>query len=49
MCRRNQLLGCAVIAFGLGLLVGHCLESALVCNTAGVVIIVFGFGVLKRK
>ena len=49
MYRKNYLLGCMALTFGLGLLVGHCLESALLCNGAGIVIIFLGFGTLRRK
>ena len=35
MCRRNQLLGCALLAFGFGLLVGTWLESGLFCCLFG--------------
>ena len=27
MCRKNHLHGCCMLAFGLGLIIGHCLES----------------------
>ena len=36
MCRRNQLFGWMLLAFGLGLLIGKCLESGFIssCETA---------------
>ena len=36
MCRRNQMWGCCLIAFGLGLLIGLCLESSFICGCIGI-------------
>jgi len=49
MCRKNQLCGCALITFGLGLLVGNCLESGFVCFVIGVGISVLGFWCAGKK
>jgi len=49
MYRKNQLLGCAAIAFGLGLLVGKCVDSVLLCNVIGIAVIVLGLGCFRRK
>jgi len=49
MCRRNQLLGCALLAFGFGLLVGTWLESGLFCCLFGLLAIFWGFAVCRKK
>ena len=47
MCRKNHLLGCTVGAFGLGLVVGHCAESAFLSIWGGTFLLVLGFCLLK--
>lgn len=42
MCRRNQLLGVAAIAFGLGLLVGSQMESGFLCGCVAIGLIALG-------
>lgn len=49
MCRRNQLLGWILLAFGLGLLIGKCLESGVTSSFVGVIIVFSGFFVLRQK
>ena len=49
MCRKNQLMGCNLIAFGLGMLVGFGLESGFWCWVLGVGLIAFGFAALQKK
>jgi len=49
MCRRNSLRGCALAAFGFGLLAGHCLESWLLCCGGGIVLVGLGFCVMRKK
>ena len=49
MCRRQQLLGCVMLGFGLGLMIGHCLESWFVCSCGGIVFVFLGCGGLRRK
>ena len=49
MCRRNQLLGCAVLAFGCGLLVCCWLESELLRIVFGIGLLVAGFCLLQKK
>lgn len=49
MCRRNQLLGWVQLAFGLGLLVGKCLESGFFATVLGVVLIWLGFSCMRRR
>lgn len=48
MCRKNRLHGLCILCFGLGLIVGHCLQSWLLC-CGGVVLIGFGFVVSRRR
>lgn len=49
MWRQNQLWGCTVMAFGLGLIIGMMLESGLLCGLIGLGLIALGFCLLKRK
>lgn len=49
MCRKNYLHGCCLAAFGLGLIVGHCLESWLLCCCGGTGLLIFGFCVMRKK
>ena len=49
MYRKNYLHGCCLAAFGLGLAVGHCLESWLLCCFGGMCLVGFGFCVLRKK
>ncbi|MEF2836632.1 MAG: hypothetical protein U0N82_02780 [Oscillospiraceae bacterium] len=49
MCRRNYLHGCCLVAFGLGLLMGHCLESWLLCCCGGIGLMILGFCVMGKK
>lgn len=49
MCRPNQLRGYNCLAFGLGLLIGCCIESAFWCCILGVAAMVFGFLQLQKK
>lgn len=49
MCRQNQLLGCALMAFGLGVLIGLWLEGGFFCSCIGFGLLIFGFCVLRRK
>lgn len=49
MCRQNQLLGCVLLGFGLGMLVGLCLEGGFLCSCLGVGLIVGGFSMLRKK
>lgn len=43
MCRRNQLLGWIMLAFGLGLLIGLCLETCFLSTCVGFGFTLFGF------
>ena len=49
MCRRNQLWGFILMAFGLGLLIGQCLESGFFCTCGAIIIIVVGFFALRQR
>ncbi len=49
MCRKTQLMGGLLIAFGLGLLMGKCLESGLMSTFIGLIIIMGGVMVTKQK
>ena len=49
MCRQNHLWGCAVMTFGLGILIGMLLESGLLCCLLGVGLILLGLFFLKGK
>ena len=49
MCRRNQLLGCAAFAFGLGLLIGIWIEGGFWAHCFGFILVVVGFSFFKKK
>lgn len=49
MCRRNQLLGVALMAFGLGLLAAGFFESVFFCGCLGLGVMVVGVVILQKK
>ena len=49
MCRRNCLHGWCILVFGLGLIVGHCLESWLLCCGGGITLVFLGLCVMRKK
>lgn len=49
MCRRNQLLGTAAAAFGLGLLVGGSIDSAFWCACVGIGLMAFGVLWMQKR
>ncbi len=49
MCRRDQLLGMALVAFGAGLLAAALFESGIFCTCVAVGSIVVGIGLLQKK
>ena len=49
MCRKNHLRGCLLLGFGLGLLIGQCLESWLLCTCGGIGLLILGFCILGKK
>lgn len=49
MCRRNQLLGVAMMGFGLGLLAARLFESGFFCGFVGTALLVLGVLVVQKK
>ncbi len=49
MCRKNQLCGCALITFGLGLLLGNWLESGFLCFCMSMIVVALGFWCAGKK
>ena len=49
MCRKNRLHGCCLICLGIGLMLGHSLESWLVCCVGGLMLIGLGICIIKQK
>ncbi len=49
MCRKNQLWGCAMLTFGLGLLIGIWLEGGFLAHCFGFGIIFLGCGVFRMR
>lgn len=49
MCRRNQLIGCALLAFGLGILIGSYTQTGFITLCLGIGIIAGGFWMLCRN
>lgn len=49
MCRKKHLHGCCVVFFGLGLIVGHCLESWFLCAFGGLVLVGLGICIIRQR
>jgi len=49
MCRHNQLWGCSLMAFGLGVLIGLWLEGGFFCGCFAVGMLILGFCVCNKK
>ncbi len=49
MCRRNQLCGAVLMAFGVGVLIGSCLESGFFCFCLGAGMIGLGCWCAGKK
>ena len=49
MCRRNQLLGCALLAFGVGILLGTWLKGGLISCLLALLAIFWGVSVCRKK
>lgn len=49
MCRRNQLWGFVLLAFGAGMFFCGCFESGFLRNCIAIAAIIAGFCILKKK
>ena len=49
MCRQNQLWGCMLLTFGVGVLVGLWLEGGFFSHCFGFAMIVVGCCIWKRR
>ena len=49
MCRKKQLHGWCSICFGLGVLLGHCMDSWALSTGLGIGLILLGFHFLRQK
>ena len=49
MCRKNQLWGCALAAFGLGLLIGLWLDGGFLCHCFSIGVIIVGGCMCKQR
>lgn len=49
MCRKKYMQGWCLVALGLGLILGHCLESWFVCCAGGLGLMVLGWMVMQRR
>lgn len=49
MCRQNQLWGCMLLAFGLGMLVGLWIEGGFIAHCFGFGFIILGCSVGRKK
>ncbi len=49
MCRHNQLLGCILLAFGLGVLIGIWINGGFFAHCFGVGMMVLGWFVIRRR
>lgn len=49
MCRKNQLYGFTLIAFGVGLMIGNWLESGIFCFLLGLGGVFLGLWMLGKK
>lgn len=47
MCRKGRLWGCALVAFGLGMLIGSWVESGFLFHCLGFGLVIAGCGMLK--
>ena len=48
MCRHNQLWGCILIAFGLGILVGTWLEGGFFCSCFALGLAILGLCTMRK-
>jgi len=49
MCRKKYLHGCCIACLGLGLILGHCLESWFLCCCGGTLLALFGLCTMGRR
>ncbi len=49
MCRKNHLQGGCLLSFGLGLILGCCLESWPLCVLGGGALMVLGLWAARRR
>ena len=49
MCRRNQFIGCAAFAFGLGLLIGIWVDGGFWAHCFGFALLCAGWGFFRKK
>ena len=49
MCRKNQLWGCVLMAFGLGLLIGIRLEGGFLCHCVCFGVVAVGCGMCRKQ
>lgn len=49
MCRQNQLWGCILAAFGLGVLIGVWIEGGFFAHCFGIGMIFLGCCVLRKR
>ncbi len=49
MCRHQQLLGCVLMAFGLGVLIGTWWGGGFFCHLIGFALLCVGLGIARRR
>lgn len=49
MCRQNQLWGCMLLSFGLGVLIGLWIESGFFAHCFGFALVLVGICVTRKK
>lgn len=49
MCRKEQVQSACLLCIGLGMILGHCLESWLLCCCGGSGLILLGLLFMKRR
>lgn len=48
MYRKKQFEGFCVVSFALGLIIGHCLDSWMLCCGGGIALLALGFCISRR-
>lgn len=49
MCRQNQLLGCILAAFGVGVLIGTWISGNFLCHCLGIGTLLGGISMICKK